>query len=87
MIYDETLSDDEWRAANFPQDVLHSAARMGVVASATALIKYAEKFGVDGIAESAIMLGQSDYRKVERELRKLPQPVVKRRGPRRARAV
>jgi hypothetical protein len=86
-IYDPELTDDEWREANFPEDVIHSARILGKIATATRLIAYAKQFGVDGVLESAIMLSQDDYRRVEREIRKLPQPKIAHRGPRRARAV
>lgn len=79
--YDPALDDDEWREVNFRDDVLQSALRLGRVASATALIEYARKHGKDGILESAIMLGQWDYRKVEEALRQIPDaPKVRRRA-------
>lgn len=86
-VYDPELTDEEWRTENFPSDVIFSAARMGHVASASKLIAYAETHGVDGILESAIMLGQDDYKRVEAACKKLPQLAIKRRGPRKARTV
>lgn len=77
--YDESLTDDEWRELNFPTDVLHASARMGHVASASALIKYADKNGPEGLLESAIILGQADYRKVEKALRGVKSERVPRR--------
>lgn len=74
MLYDPALTDDEWREENFTEDVLRSAQRMGHVSSAAKLIEYAKKYGADSILESAIMLGQADYKKVEAALKKLPKP-------------
>ena len=65
MHYDPELTDDEWREENFSTAALHSASRLGFVGTPAALIQYAKKYGADGILESAIMLGQENYRKVE----------------------
>lgn len=73
-IYDPSLSDDEWREANFDEPVLRSAQRLGHIESATKLIEYAKKYGPEGISESAIMLGQDGYKRVEEALKKLPSP-------------
>lgn len=71
-IYDKALDDDAWREQNFSQELLHSA-RYTTVKQPTVkeLIAAAERFGTEGILETAVLLSQGEYRKVETAVKKL----------------
>jgi hypothetical protein len=86
-IYDPALSDDEWREANFSDDVIASAfqaQKMGKP-GVTTLINCAKKFGKEGVQECAIMLGQASYRRVEQSLKQIPDDVAMRKVRRKRR--
>lgn len=72
MHYDLSLSDDEWREANFVDADIQSArlAQRHGKPTPDELIKCAAKYGSDGILESAIMLTQRQYRHIEEVLKK-----------------
>lgn len=70
--YDPALDDDEWRKANFSEVKIASASNTNANQPSVAeLLKAAEKYGTDGILESAIALSQSDYKRVEEAVVKL----------------
>lgn len=69
IAYDKGLDDDEWRETNFSETEL-AEARSSNMRQPTAdeLIKGAERFGPEGIIESAILLPQFEYQRVQRAL-------------------
>ena len=75
------LTDDEWREQKFTQEQLITARLLGTPPSFTDLKQYIERFGPDGVLESAIMLPRSQYEQLEKIIKK--QPI--QRTPRRRR--
>lgn len=72
IVYSSDFDDDEWRDVNFSEEKL-AAARTSNTKQPTAeeLIKAAEKYGPDGILDSAILLPQFKYKKVADALKKM----------------
>lgn len=70
--YNPEWDDETWREENFSEELLHSSRYAGLrQPTAKELISAAQRFGVEGILESAVLLSQSDYRKVEDAIKKL----------------
>lgn len=72
VAYDFDLDVEEWREMNFSEEQL-AAARSSNTKQPTAkeLIAAAQKYGPDGILESAILLTQYQYKEVEVALAKM----------------
>lgn len=70
--YDLQMDDEEWREANFSEIELAAARASNTHQPTVAqLIAAAEKYGPDGILDSAILLPQFEYQRVARALAKL----------------
>lgn len=73
------LTDDEWREEKFSQEQLISARLMGNPPSFEALKNYIERFGPDGVLETAIMLPRAQYEQLEKLCKKAPTQRTPRR--------
>lgn len=72
IAYDSSLDDTEWRETNFSESELQAAFNSNAKQpTVDELIAAAQKYGVDGILESAILLPQFDYQRVARALAKM----------------
>lgn len=72
VAYDTSWDDEEWRDVNFSESEILAASNTGIrQPTYKELIKAAEKYGTDGILESAIMLRQFEYKKVAEAVVKL----------------
>lgn len=72
ITFDKDMDDETWRDTNFSETELAAARSSNThQPTADALIKAAEKFGTDGILDSAILLPQFEYKRVQRAITNL----------------
>lgn len=76
------LTDDEWREETFPEELLISARlskKHGKDPSFGQLKNYIEKYGPDGVLETAVLLPRRQYEELERLCRGADKPQRSRR--------
>jgi hypothetical protein len=77
------LTDDEWREQKFSEEELMSAKLLGEPPTLAQLSSHMERFGPEGILESAILLPRVQYEKLEKLVHKAPKiRTVRRRRSR-----